>query len=415
MESKCNSLNKQNFEIRLSKANSIRQNVENDVKKKESTKDVLNHRIRIKSWILQDDPTYESKTFVKYLRFKQNIQTIVPNKRRIREASTINLDGSLDISFNPNCWEPIRSMGDADHALVVNKISPRIFSNILDDKFKYLCNEDELHPRNETVENILISLILYRIDKPICRDKIFLRANIDYLDEKYNDDYPVILRFINDQTNDFPVFKTPVTIDDSQKMKYYESLDLLASTLRWTSSGELMIDGPNRDKYEEFAKKFDEMGFDGDLFRKEFNEHVSEEKDNQLYEDNKQFILSYSRYKSRVLPIKLSGPTPEDIILREQFSQIREDLYYSHKNNKLYTLTDLTDIFKVECKVIKNLNFKERSKLFKIINVNIYILNDEVDQLFYIAEARQHLNKFEQFKLNFDLNTSSMMLLGFQS
>ena len=107
--------------------------------------------------------------------------------------------------------------------------------------------------------------------------------------------------------------------------------------------------------------------------------------------------------------------TDTDKKLRSLMMEIKEDIFYSKRNNKIYLLSELIEIFKIEGRVIKNLNFKERSKHIKILNVNAYILNEEVDQLFEFVEFRQKINKFNRFELNFIPTLSLMMLLGFNS
>lgn len=106
--------------------------------------------------------------------------------------------------------------------------------------------------------------------------------------------------------------------------------------------------------------------------------------------------------------------TDNDKKLRQLMNDIKEDVFYSRRNKELYTLSELCKIFEVEGRVIKDLNFREKSKNVKVLNINGYILGEEIDQLFELVEFRQKINKLNGFKFNFDNVESMMTLLGFK-
>ena len=60
----------------------------------------------------------------------------------------------------------------------------------------------------------------------------------------------------------------------------------------------------------------------------------------------------------------------------------------------------MIEIFKLERKIFRNLNFREQSKHIKIFNINTYILNESVDGLFFFVEARKHTSKIKELRIN---------------
>lgn len=117
-------------------------------------------------------------------------------------------------------------------------------------------------------------------------------------------------------------------------------------------------------------------------------------------------------FPSKWLPKRSQIPTEEDTILREALGKIREDIYYSKRNRKIYTLNELLETFAVEGKVIENLNFRESSSSMKIFNVNVYILNEKIDGLFFFVEARKYIGNIDNLEFNVDRDHALSSLFG---
>lgn len=104
----------------------------------------------------------------------------------------------------------------------------------------------------------------------------------------------------------------------------------------------------------------------------------------------------------------------DDKKLRSLMNDVKEDVFYSRRNKKLYLATELDEILKLEKRIIKNFNLRERSKNIKVLNINAYVLNEEIDQLFEFVEFRQKINKLNVFKFNTEGIEHMSLLLGFK-
>lgn len=70
--------------------------------------------------------------------------------------------------------------------------------------------------------------------------------------------------------------------------------------------------------------------------------------------------------------------------------KVHVDIYYSYRNKKIYQREELLKIFEMELKFL-DFKLEERCTYFKIMHINVYILNKEVDELFYFGELRSKL------------------------
>ena len=96
-------------------------------------------------------------------------------------------------------------------------------------------------------------------------------------------------------------------------------------------------------------------------------------------------------------------------------NKIQCDLYYSRKNKEIYTKDKLMEIFKTESKIWK-LDLENKCELFKIRHINIYILSEELENIFYFIEFRQKMYSIvDKFELNEGVTTKESIgnLLGF--
>ena len=116
------------------------------------------------------------------------------------------------------------------------------------------------------------------------------------------------------------------------------------------------------------------------------------------YKDEDKVELTLSPVRNGEPPTLISNK--EDIWLKEALMKVQQDVFYSRTLRRLFDIDELLDIFKLEGKIFKNLNFRAQSKKIKIFNVNVYILNESVDGLFFFVEARKHTEKIKELQLH---------------
>ena len=102
----------------------------------------------------------------------------------------------------------------------------------------------------------------------------------------------------------------------------------------------------------------------------------------------------------------------EDLLLRKELDNIKMDIFYSSKTETIYTLDDLLRFLDVENKIIKRLNFKEHSKHTKILNINIFILDENIEALLRIATMRKEFSKIDPFEFTIGSYDLLLVLLG---
>lgn len=109
--------------------------------------------------------------------------------------------------------------------------------------------------------------------------------------------------------------------------------------------------------------------------------------------------------------------TSIDISLETILSNIKEDIYYSESEEKIFTWSTLMEELEFESQYIEDLNPKKHSRTFKILNINVYILNEEMNILFDYKHARERKNKITTaFKLKKNIDDDiSEILTGFKS
>ncbi len=79
--------------------------------------------------------------------------------------------------------------------------------------------------------------------------------------------------------------------------------------------------------------------------------------------------------------------------------EIREPLYYSEKYDKLYTYEELSTTLSVEFQLY-DITIEKNAEHFRLRTIDIYILNDKIDSLFYFADLRHNvINKLNTLKL----------------
>lgn len=107
-----------------------------------------------------------------------------------------------------------------------------------------------------------------------------------------------------------------------------------------------------------------------------------------------------------------ASESKEDLILRNALEEIKEDLYYLSKTDKLYTMNQLYSMFSFENSIIKSLDFKNYSKLMRIFNVNIYVLDESIDALFECKTFREKIKPINRFEFNIKKEDVFPSLLG---
>jgi hypothetical protein len=83
--------------------------------------------------------------------------------------------------------------------------------------------------------------------------------------------------------------------------------------------------------------------------------------------------------------------------LDQMLDSITSDLFYSRRTKKIYLLDELNELFKVESSIY-DLNLPSNSEIFYVRGIRIYILPNEIDQLFYFVQLRGKLNEIKTLK-----------------
>ena len=314
-------------------------------------------------------------------------------------AFTLNQDNTMDFLFYiPSNWHYSGVQQFNGNPVCTNQIINE--SEIFGIKFT------NGHVAN--LYEILMSLIHYEITEPICRPWLAMNCSIDFQDKKYSDKNNVTMKFIIDQIEQFPspninTEKAGCTklIQDAYKLSYcitYKKTPAQSNGLDWTKQyGDKDIEQQSLHYYE--AKL----------------QAIKSEVDTLCYNTGSNLRDTYKQcfgveyvsptFNSKLLPKRSIVPTKEDQHLKELLAKVQQDIFYSRKTHKLYTHDELIEIFKLEGKLFKNLNFRDQSKNIKIFNVNAYILNESIDGLFFFVEARKYTEKIKELQLHERLST----------
>lgn len=329
------------------------------------------------------------------------------------KANTINTNGTIDIRIDlnlNNSWLPIKSTYNSLHISIPESLPPgynvrEIFG------IRYSVGASTI------LGQYLSQIIDHEITDPVIRSFMCFQIDKDCTDIKIHNDELVTVKVIYDQIDSFPTG----TIHDNEQWtklhqdltKYYylriaknntaqeaERQSARQTFSNWDITSIQYFD----EELLRIKKSIDELMFAGGVTRYPGGDTPY----SKLYGDYK-----CPAFNPNLLPKRSLIPTKEDAQLKELFTKIRQDVFYSRKTRKLYTLDELIELFKLEGQLFGNLNFRERSKHIKIFNIDAYILNENVDGLFYFIEARKHTSKIKELVVNGDYGLLLMKLFGF--
>lgn len=375
-----------------------------ELKQREKLEDILKTVAEFSSFIYQkEDDKYVIRTDVK---------TVKPNVYGF--AASTYRDGSIDFDSRIGCANLTGILYPKDIQTLDNRMvnsPPNLYG-----KYIYASG-------NQTLNDILIGLIHYEITNPICRNTFTFNSNVDcWLKDKTKENDVVILKPIYEQftytryvpiTSNTPKSKklTSEWSDIvSQRTNIQHMTQLLQTTQLTQDSKSSYISQINQ-----FTQNTSNSMITNLLQRMDivsFEECTDMRDYYRMALKNYGVEFDFNPYNPKLLPEKNFEDSKTDAILKEQLGKIKEDIFYSRRNRRLYILSELIDIFRLEGRIIKNLNFKEKSKYIRILNVNAFTLNEEMDQLFEFVEFRQKINKFNRFELNCSPSLSMLILLG---
>lgn len=337
-------------------------------------------------------------------------------KMAVRTANTRNSDGSIDfrylLPYNNNhhaqyiTYDSLPVPGSSSCHQVNNR-------EIFGIKYSTGCDLANLG-------YYLLQLIDHEITNPVIRNYVCFQADKDISDSKIHEDEIVTIRLIYDQIDEFP--EGHGTLDADGKERFQKLNKELRDHWYWRkvkdSKQEVL-----RQSARQRCNNWDSIPaiwFDNKLqqIKDQIDALVMECGASHLY-DPTMYTNAFGQWKRpaynpKLLPKRSQIPTKEDIALKEVLSKIQQDVFYSRKMRQIYTHDELIELFKLEGTLFKNLNFREQSKNIKIHNVNAYILNENIDGLFFFIEARKHTSKIKELELNESFNGNLIAkLFGF--
>lgn len=126
-----------------------------------------------------------------------------------------------------------------------------------------------------------------------------------------------------------------------------------------------------------------------------------------------EFSLLYNVHGMNASITRSNFPSAEDVKLKDALALITEDVFYNKRTREIYNLEDLLKMFGLEGKLFENFNFYDHSKHIKILNVNAYILNEEIETLFEFMKIREWSQALCKLKSRKNTIATLLILLGF--
>jgi hypothetical protein len=325
------------------------------LEQKQSLKDVLNLAVKTPSFIVHNNDQVTYQTTVGAIR------NYMPNTNNHYLYAHDNNAAEL------THYVDVHTEGAHENALTALNIAHTV------------CNEDNY---NSTVGHVLVSLIEDHITEPMCRENtISFGCNINPFDPIFMDDTPVNLKIIPNQLE--PCNNTDLI---------YVGWDKYCSDI-WdrVESGECADINTEKQRIDKYLND---------------NRYVLSAQDASRYQQ----LFNAPYNAAAFTPVRSPIPSPYDTQLRALFKKIHEDVYFSTSTRQLYTLDELQELFSTELDVF-DIDFKEQSTHVKILNVNVYILNDTIESLFELVDLRSSLKGIAKLRtkqnthrepLNFD-------------
>lgn len=224
----------------------------------------------------------------------------------------------------------------------------------------------------ESLKDILIALIENRIKDPMCGCNLVGIINYDTVE----------------------LYKKTVH-DDEEKFRKENGDNDIKISLKKINRNDF------NDKWEEYRlKPFVGKGDIKDISIDALNNHK---------------LLIKREVCRNIKYIEMYNEVQKD--LDKLLNKINIDLYYSNKNKQIYIHKDLSEAFVNFTSIFDiNLHLHKHCELFQLRHINIYILNEELEELLYFSNLHKKINKINtRLTLRQDVCKSMLLdtLFGF--
>lgn len=232
---------------------------------------------------------------------------------------------------------------------------------------------------DETIEHLVATLAANSITNPVCRKNVFYVSSVDCWRETQPEDTKVELRILYNQIQQYMLPTSLLPYDQAAAGNWPQWLHI---GKLWEEIRDIFT-GKGIASIQNMKHRLDAMLNDNAIYI------VPTSSEAETYKKWFGCEFKLAPNNPKLKPVRSDPVTPEDKALRDALARIKQDIYYSKRKQKIYSLKQVQAMFDKELEVyVLDPTFKAHCKHMKICNVNVYVFNSEIDALFTTADFR---------------------------